>query len=250
MTWEAWASPEMQPFVVTAIMHEPIVYAGDGMHLDGLLAAAAYRDLDDRTRRRMPPLSSEWVTDIALPLGRWLVDIGDTEIREERMLFKRRKRDRNAHLRQLWGWRASAEIAEWQQRGTAEVRKKPELDAMRRWTDAKSAQIGSGPQKAYDLALPTVFAQRIQWYGVGDMKRVLHLLRSHVPAIGRKKGLGWGTVGAWSIDNVDDDRSIEHEGKLMRRMPVQCGLRGRSSWAAIRPPYHHRSRVVNAVEPC
>jgi len=231
------------PVRVTAHLTEPIVYALDGMHLDGILAAAAYRDLDERTRRRIPPLSADWVIDLRLPLARWAVDVGDAPVPDGRLLWK------HSDGREVWGWCASVEVAEWLGQGVAEVRKKPVLDEMRRYSEAKSAQINGGPLKGYNLRMPTAFARSVSWHALGDPVAIARLLDRHIGAIGKKRGHGWGTVARWEVEQIDTDQSIARDGVLARRLPAQCGIVGRPVTGAIRPPYHHRSRRVHAVEP-
>lgn len=250
MTWRALPGrrDEMRPLRVVARMSEPIVYSGDGMHLDGILAACAYRDLDDRTRRRMGPVSSEAPPDLRLPLSRWVVDVAPDWDAGDRCLVER-ARSHGQTVHRLWGWRASAPANGWELRGKAEIRKKPALDDMARYTDARSATITSGDLKAYDLALPTVKAREVVWYAHGHPGEVERLLVSYADAIGRKRNLGWGTVMEWRVETIDEDRSVMDGDTLRRRMPVESGVEGAQSTAAIRPPYHHPSRVLDAVEP-
>jgi CRISPR type IV-associated protein Csf3 len=243
---------EHVPLRVVAHVTEPILYAGDGLHLDGILSAAAFEALDERTRRRMPPLSSPWAVDIDVPLARWGVDVGPDWSGDARLLWKQKGggASRNRYSRTLWGWCASAVQAEWQQHGTAEIRKRPELDQMRRYAKDRTADISSGPMKAYDLAFPTVFAPTLTWYALGDGARVLELLRRHIVAIGKKTRLGYGTVARWEVERVEADWSIAGpDGRLVRRMPRESGMVGQHSYGAIRPPYHHASRLVECVEP-
>lgn len=103
--------------------------------------------------------------------------------------------------------------------------------------------------KAYDLKLPTVFAPQQTWHALGDIDRVRHLL-SYVPAIGRKRNLGAGTVLEWSVERCEEDCSVAHNGAATRRVPAFFGLEGAPHYGAIRPPYHHRSRRMECVGPC
>lgn len=253
MTWSVLRDSRrvFAPLVVTAHMSEPIVYVGDGLHLDGILAAAAFRDLDERTRRRIPPLSSPWAVDIMIPLSRWVVEVGDDWVGDVRLLRKRKGGGarRPRQTRELWGWCASAVQAEWVQYGKTEIRKRPEVDKMRRYARDKSVSVGAGPLKAYDLPLPTVFAAEVRWYCHGVAADVERLLRTHIGAIGKKHLLGHGTVMHWAVEPCEHDLSVAHEGSIMRRMPLESGLDGRCGRGAIRPPYHHHSRVVESVEP-
>lgn len=250
MTWSPLRErlDDMRPLLVTAHMSEPILYSGDGLHLDGILAAAAFRDLDEQTRRRMPPLESEWPVDIALPLARWVVDVGAEWPGDERLL-RRRGKGRKSITTELWGWRASAVQATWAQHGKAEVRKKPELAGMRRYAADRTVELGAGPLKAYDLAFPTAFAPMLHWYAFGGEDEVRRLLTTHIQALGKKHNLGHGTVMRWTVEPCAEDRSVVDGDRIMRRMPVQSCLAGHLHHGAIRPPYHHHSRVVECVGP-
>jgi hypothetical protein len=221
-------------------MSEPVVYSGDLLHLDGVIAFAAYRDLDDRTRRRIPPISSPWAVDLRLPLSRWFCPAPEEGSCDPRLLKEGR----------IWGWAASAEASAWAGRGVAEVRKRPPLDQMRRYASDRRVETGAGPLKAYDLVVPTVFAREVLWYAHGVRSEVERLLVRHAPAIGKKRGIGYGTVLRWRVEACGEDLSVVRaDGTPARRMPASSGLVARAVRATIRPPYHHGSRVCDAVEP-
>ena len=239
---------------VVARMDEPIAYLGDLLHLDGLLAYGVYHDLDERTRRTIPPIeTTDWPQDFALPLALWSVPACSSD--DDRLLRSRTKLTANrpggerGPERRLWGWCASAaDETAWLGRGKVEIRKKPDLGAMTRYTDAKSHNLGAGHTKAYDLAIPTVTALEVVWWAHGDPDRVRYLLTKYVPAIGKKRNLGNGTVRDWIVEPTDEDRSVLHEGRPMRRLP-RGACEGAPGHGAIRPPYYHPSRVVESVEP-
>lgn len=247
------------PFRVTAKMTEPVVYLGDLLHLDGILAAAAFRDLDERTRGTIEPVdAAEWPIDLGIPLSVWSVEAPDGV---DPRLTKSRSRIRAGHRRygklgcppgddrRLWGWCASAaDDSAWLARGVMEVRKKPALSEMRRYTTATSVNLGAGPMKAYDLKMPTVIALEVEWFAHGDPDETLRLLSTHITAIGKKRGIGGGAVDRWSVDRIDDDRSVVCDGKPTRRLPVGAA-EGRPGHGGIRPPYYHHTRAVAAVEP-
>jgi len=241
--------------VVTAHLVEPIVYARDGIHLDGLLSHAAVLELDAKTRRRMTPLSSECPPDVALPLARWRVPVRVDDEHTARLCYERTSHALRQGAGILWGWCASAEDAHWLLHGRAEVRKKPSFAELARYSDAPSVNVAAGAMKAYDLALPTVQAHRVRWYALGNPDAVAHLLRTHVRALGRKRGTGWGLVDSWEVEPRAEDWSVERWEPqsetliLMRRMPRECRFEGRQSIAAIRPPYFHASRCVPTTEP-
>lgn len=231
----------LTPMRITARLTEPIVYQSDGMHIDGPLAYAAFCALDEDARYAIPPMHLDWAEDMAVPLARWTAAPMDGEVLDPRLLIDG----------MIWGWCASSEEVEWLAHGAAEVRKKPVLDEMRRYSDAKSAMVAGGPMKGYNLTYPTTFARSVSWSAIGDIDRVKYLLTRHVPALGKKRGHGWGTVAAWDVveDSAAASSVFHRDGIAARSLPRSCGLRGRAALGSIRPPYHHRSRRVLSVEP-
>lgn len=241
-----------RPLRIEAILSEPVLYYGDGMHLDGILAAAVYAELDERVKRRMPPLSDHWVSDLELPLSQWRIDVGE-QWSGNPLLLARRRPGRSPRTTMLWGWCASAEVADWLVQGSAEVRKMPPVDDMIRWTDSASVNVGSGEFKGHDKRIPSAFAHTVTWYAYGDRDEVERLLQEHVYAIGRLRGHGWGVVEGWTVtcDDREDGWLHDARGRLMRRMPDLAPVSGGAAKtrAAFRPPYHHHSRVLHTVEP-
>lgn len=248
--WEP-SGAEYEPLRITATLSEPVVYAGDLLHFDGILAYAVYRDLPERLRRRIPPLSSEWVVDLPIPLGEWQVDVGGGWAGGDQRLLRRLpgRRGVAGHTSLLWGYRASAETEPWDIRGAAEIRKRPPLDEMRRYATDRSVQLAGGPLKARDVKMPTAFAPCQRWYAYGNKAEVQRLLDEHIPAIGKVRGHGHGTVLRWVVESTDVVCDTLVDRLPMRRLPVESGAKGTPRRRSIRPPYHHRSRVVDAVEP-
>lgn len=240
------------PLRVVAQMDEPIGYLGDLLHLDAPLSYGAYHALDLQTRKTIEPIeTAEWPTDLTLPLSTWWVDY-DPQIHGEvdPRLLKRRRRGKGGPPPQLWGWCASAAVEDGWIRSKLEIRKKPPIREMGRYTDAKTHNVSSGHMKAYDLAMPTVFAREIVWYAHGDQAAVQDLLERFVPALGKKRSTGSGTVRAWRVEPHVEDWSVLRDGAPMRRLPLGAVEGGASRSGSIRPPYYHHTRIVQAVEPC
>lgn len=218
----------MTPLRVTATMSEPIVYRGDGMHLDGPLAWAAFMQrTTPADRLELPPIdATEWVEDEDLPLARVTVKDGPLG----------------------WVWAASAVHADWQLHSVVELRKKPPIHQMTRYTTSPSFHTSLGHMKAWDLKLPARFANYLVWYAHGDAKGVRELL-TRVPSLGHKSRHGNGRVLRWSVEEWEHDWSVEREGRLTRRMPAAYRPTTPPSRATLRVPYHHRSRACLIVEP-
>lgn len=226
------------PLVVTAELSEPVLYYGDGMHLDGLLAYSAFRvyarhnGLDG-----IPHITDQWVVDFDLPLCRWTTPAPDGT--DPRLLTPDGL---------IWGWCASAvQIPEDAPRRSVALRKMPATDEMARYTDSPSISLGAGALKAADLVFPAVMTRTLTWYAAGHKNRVRRLLK-HISHVGKKTAHGYGRVQRWSVRKADEDWSICRGDTLTRRMPSTTRPRAHAHRMAIRPPYHHHSRIMLTVE--
>ena len=239
----------MQFLHIVAEMSEPVIYYGDGMHLDGILAWAKYTDLSREERAAVPPITEPWAWDFDLPLRTWSVPSVTAEYVDDR-LFVNRPRVRNGHKEgALWGWCASAVHAEWLCHDRYAIRKRPELEQMVRYTESPSVNLGAGQQKATNLLLPARFATELHWYAVGDFAEVGRLL-AHVRAVGKITTKGPGSVMRWRVEPWKEDWSVMCAGSLTRVMPIGYDAAGGyAAEASIRAPYHHASRVVPVLRP-
>jgi hypothetical protein len=241
-----------QPLRIVATMDEPIGYLGDLLHLDGPLAYGAYHALDLQTRKTIPPIEvTDFPVDLTLPLSTWWVDYDPALHGEiDPRLLKRRRRGKDGPPPQLWGWCCSAaDESAWGVRSKLEIRKRPAIKEMGRYTDAKTHNVSAGHMKAYDLSMPTVFAREVTWYAHGELAAVQDLLTRFVPALGKKRSTGSGTVAAWTVTPHGEDWSVTRDGAPTRRLPAGA-VEGAARTGAIRPPYYHHTRMVAAVEPC
>jgi hypothetical protein len=213
----------MEPLRVTAVLAEPVVYFGDGMHFDGILSWGAFAALSPEAREALPSIGGPTAVDFDMPLARWKV--GD-----------------------VWGWRASAAHAEWLADTKVEVRKRPPQAEMARYTTAGSVQINCGSFKAQDKAFPARVAREVVWYAVGERPAVEALL-AFVPHIGKLSRHGNGRVLEWRVDQWAPDWAIERDGALTRRMPAAYRPDEVPGRGGLRAPYHHLSRQGPCVEP-
>lgn len=230
---------ELRPLRIWCDLAEPVVYFGDGMCFDGLLAAAWFRDLSYGITSKWPTASREepWVRDLDLPLARWAVPYAgacDPRLRDEQG--------------RVWGWCASAVHADWSIQTRVEVRKRVAVDEMTRWTADSDVEVSAGRFKAHDLKLPARIARRLEWYAIGDARHILRVLTEHVSAVGRKVGQGNGRVLRWRIDDWMQDWSITRGGKLTRPMPAGY-MRGPVQTRGVRALYWHPSRQIECVVP-
>ena len=210
------------PLRITASLAEPFIYYGDGMHLDGLVALGFFRAMPREEQEALPPISSDDPTDFPLPLDRW--EYGGA-----------------------WGWKASAVHCTVLRASVYEVRKKTAVAQMARYTSSPSVEISGGHFKSTNVPFPQAFAHTLTWYAVGDLLEVGRLL-ALVHGVGKLCKGGCGRVIRWAVEEWPEDWSLLRGGALTRRMPwgFAPGIRRHG---AIRTPYHHRSRVVDACEP-
>jgi CRISPR type IV-associated protein Csf3 len=227
----------MNQIHVTAHMVEPVICYNDGLHLDGILAYAAYRALPLSAKEKIPSITNAWACDFDLPLEKWRMNTcSDCDER----LFSGDA---------LWGWSASCVHADWLCFDKYSIRRKPEVDQMVRYTKSPSVNLGAGQQKAIDIAFPAMFATSLHWYAVGDLDSIGRMLSEYVRAVGKLANKGPGRVKRWDVEKSDNDYSIEHNGSLTRTMPLEHESVGFTAFAPIRPPYHHRSRFLMCKKP-
>ena len=240
----------MEPLHIVAHMSEPVVYYGDGMHLDGILAWAKYTDLLPAEKSEVPPIIDPWALDFDLPLRTWSVQSVTPEYMDDR-LFVNRPRVRDGHKDgALWGWCASAVHADWLCDDRYAIRRKPEIEQMARYTTSPSVNLGAGQQKATNILMPAKFALELHWYAVGDVVEVERLLTTHGRAVGKITTKGPGNVRRWEVEQWPRDWSVRRDCELARTMPIGFKeANGYVAEASIRPPYHHHSRIVMAMRP-
>lgn len=225
------------PLRITAELGEPLVYFDDGLHLDGLLGHAAMLAYREERGRGVAHCKPGWLGDLELPLARWEVPAPRPQRYHSWMLTRDHEH--------VWGWCASAVEADWRATGKMEIRKKPEVTQMGRWTTAASHVLSSGPLKAYDMALPALLATELRWFARGDPAAVSALLQ-RVTHVGKKHRLGMGRVLRWDVQTIGHDWSIARDGRLMRRMPDPAA--SSPLVAAVRAPYSDPNRQMPALE--
>jgi CRISPR type IV-associated protein Csf3 len=242
----------LTPLRVTARMAAPVCYYGDGMHLDGIVALGYWRLMDPEKRALIPPLSRPWALDFELPLERWTADAVLPTSADERLFAE--PPEKNDTLKgQVWGWKASAVCAEWLRESLMMTRKRPAVAEMARYSRpgprAKSDKvlIASGRFKAWNKPYPTRLALKLVWYCVGDPNELRRCL-DEVTHLGKLGSAGLGRILEWTVEECDEDYSVDRGGQLMRTMPLSHGGLIPTT-APIRPPYHHPSRRVPAVMP-
>ena len=217
--------PNWVPITITATFTDPIVGFRDDLGIDGPLSYAMYRRLTPGEQEALPPMNPNWALDFDLPIARWSAPAPDGLQCDERLLTVDGE---------VWGWCTSDPVVTGNRSEVAtHIRRKPELEAMARWSNAKRHHSGLGPLKARNITHEATFASQVKWHALGDPEKVQDLL-SEVIAIGRATRHGNGRVGKWTVDAHSD-----RDAWRTRAMPATGG-----SPTPVRAPAYHRSRLV------
>lgn len=116
----------------------------------------------------------------------------------------------------------------------------------------------SGRFRMRRMPIVSTPATAVTWQAVGN-PNALHDLLDAIPAIGRRRGTGEGTVLAWDITaHPDADPNIHghchHDHTLGRPVPLACAQHlslpvDRTGTAGLRPPYWHPATQHHVVLP-
>ena len=113
--------------------------------------------------------------------------------------------------------------------------------------------------KSWRVPHRTRLVDKVCWFAFGNRKILLKTLKSHVRFIGRKRSVGDGMVGDWTVDKLDHDYSwfapSEHGTVLMRTLPAGDWLPDdlvgfKQDFGGVCPPYWHPERYSEIVVPC
>jgi hypothetical protein len=119
-----------------------------------------------------------------------------------------------------------------------------------RWLGiVKKLYHGSGYFKDYAMKHIYIPTPLVKFYVVGDKEGLLEIL-SELVSLGDNSRLGWGYISSIEITSISEDKSIVHEGKAMRPIPVRfCRSWADSFLLAWRPPYWSTDMVEECVPP-
>lgn len=221
---EIIAGESMTALLVVAHLGDAIVSFDDALPLDAMVSHGYWVLMAPDERDALPKIDFEPMPrDFVLPLARWSVGDGELD----------------------WGWVCTHAMGEWQ-RGVTEVRRRYPYGPLREMTDIGRVTPGAGPDKAIDKSVPVVLARSLRWYCIGHRSLVRRYLRV-IPALGKVRGHGHGTVLRWEVVQAPDDVTAEW---IMERRRLPARARGGSvREMAIRPPYWHRGRYTPSVDP-
>src|SRR5690606_20446563 len=106
--------------------------------------------------------------------------------------------------------------------------------------------------KDRDIPVPVTVTPLVRWYARGD-KRAIEELLQLVTHLGKRHGAGTGRIGRWVVTEIEEDRSIWWNGRLMRPVPLEEVTlhdgRYDVGYESYRPPYWHRGRYVYCAVP-
>lgn len=113
----------------------------------------------------------------------------------------------------------------------------------------------SGEFKSYNAALPYSATDSLTFFFEGDADRVVDLIETHVPAVGKKRSQGFGRIRDVSVEDVSQtiETAIYHNGRVLRALPIAFTSRvvpGISyERRTVRPPYWHHDNQAMALRP-
>lgn len=213
----------LEPLRITLETHNAVALFSDTLHIDGILAYAVVQ----QATAGLGLAASVVPYHLPLPLACvW---------RDERYGLP------------LW---ACTDLApEGVQYASAATFSKPNAlhpDAMQRSRDGRphAPNRTKGPDKAMQVTLPTMHADRFVCDLIGD-KTVIGALLADLAHIGKKRTQGYGTVKRWLIESIPAFSWTDSGQRLRRPMPV--ALLQRHGWEltsdyqylAWTPPYWH-----------
>jgi len=152
-------------------------------------------------------------------------------------------------------WAASAALypAGRAERVTRYRRRWPDDPYTEQWAQLPKKLITFGFDfKDKDLPVPLTVTSLVRWYARGDKAAVEQLLQL-VTHLGKRHAAGTGRIGRWEVTEIEEDRSIWWDGRLMRPVPIEevDANHGRYDvgFESFRPPYWHRGRYVECAVP-
>ena len=159
--------PRWQRVTITARLAEPVIgLDSHSLCLDGPLSwCAATEALSQGVR--LPPIQRDWTADLMLPLATWTAPPSRPEV-DPRLLA--------ADGRQVWGWACSRAHYSVLGYTATQVRRRPAVAEMARYSTAAKHHAGLGPHKARDTAMSTTIVDTLTWYALGDLDRLAALL--------------------------------------------------------------------------
>lgn len=234
----------MIPLKISFFMRTPILLGWPWIHFDALLAhALARRELGSEYYTLPSKRAEEIVAEIVekyMPLERF----GDKDI---------------------YVWKGSVSFFEPKIVGGTTIYKRFSPRNLRFVkTRKKRVDLTRGYFKMYAMRIPTVTVKRVVFYAKGEKEEIEELLR-HVPALGKKRVVGFGDIRKVVIEEIEKDHSLymETQGKTIATRPIPLELlpkiaeeRGRLTiktdsvaYIGFRPPYWWKKNIAKCILP-
>lgn len=120
-------------------------------------------------------------------------------------------------------------------------------------------QLTGGPCKSFRIPIETAWlaGDTITWYCVGDADAVRDLL-AWITHLGKRRGVGLGRVGRWTVEPFDPGAEgwgegfpVERDGRATRNLPLDWeGARdAEQGFAVVTYPYWEREREELCLVP-
>jgi CRISPR type IV-associated protein Csf3 len=189
-----------------------VMYPDSPIHLDSLMVwvIAGKAQPDNMISRESQP------DDFELPLKKW-------------------------HIKNEWGWHASALFPEIKGETVQFWRKKFRQDRSSGMLSQKP-NLQSGVYREYNNPLPIVLCTKITAYAKGNIKEILKIIKN-IRYIGQKRSYGKGRIIDYKVKKIKEDLSLVSEGKAQRILPSETGIK----FIRIRPPYWN---ITNRIKAC
>jgi len=119
----------------------------------------------------------------------------------------------------------------------------------------KRIRVGTGFYKSFSLKNRYISTDKMIFFVKGNKAAIEELLH-YIPAIGKRRAEGYGIVREWKIEKIEDDRSIQFKGQIMRAIPTrlarelpQAPKAMRLAQVTYRPPYFYRRWAEKCMIP-
>jgi hypothetical protein len=122
----------------------------------------------------------------------------------------------------------------------------------------KMLLTSSGPYKARFVPQRIRLVDSIYWFVRGDRKEINKLLKKII-AVGHLRNIGYGVVGCWEYEEMENDYSIFAENKggfiLMKTIMIEAAKEKKCKgykhgFSGAFPPYWHPENFKEVAIPC
>ena len=118
----------------------------------------------------------------------------------------------------------------------------------------RTVTTATGPNKAFRIPQPRAHVDKVRWWVVGDCEQVGELIRL-VTNIGKKRSVGHGNVGSWTIESCETWPGfpvLRPDGTPMRNLPMEypgLGPEYSVGWGPLSYPYWEQTKMHEIAQP-